>query len=296
MDAYKEMRTFVAVVDAGSFVRAANVLGLSTTAVSRLIGELEARLGVRLLQRTTRRLSLTQEGDVFQQRCRDLLADLEQAEGEITASATEAAGHLRVNAPVSFGLTHLAPLWALFMAQHPNVVLDVTLTDRVVDLVDEGYDLAIRIGRLRSSSLVSRQLTSTRLVLCASPDYLREHDTLAHPSDLAEHAVIAYTLLAMGDQWDFDGPDGPVSVRVTPRMRSNSGDTCCAAALGHAGIVLQPSFLVDSHLRSGALVEILTDYRSIELGVHAVYPHRKYLPPKVRVLVEFLAQAWRSEE
>ncbi len=296
MDSLKEMQAFVAVVDAGSFVGAADVLDVSKTAVSRLIGDLETRLGVRLLQRTTRKLSLTQEGEIFQQRCRDLLANLDEAEAEITVHAGEAAGQVRINAPVSFGLTHLAPLWPTFMAAHPKVTLDITLTDRLVDLVDEGYDLAVRIGRLRSSSLVSRQLMSTRLVLCASPEYLRLHGTLGQPSDLTGHTIIAYTLLSMGEQWDFDGPDGTVGVRVAPRMRSNSGDTCCAAALQHGGIVLQPTFLVDSALRAGTLVEVLPDYRSIELGVYAVYPNRKYLPPKVRVLVDFLVNALRSDE
>ena len=195
--------------------------------------------------------------------------------------------------PVTFGLLHLAPLWPAFMTLHPKVVLDVTLSDRLVDLVDEGYDLAVRIARLQASSLVSRQLTSTRLILCASPEYLRRHGTPEHPSELARHAVIAYSLLAMGDQWEFEGPAGPVTVKVAPRMRTNSGGTCCAAAVQHQGIVLQPSFLVATHLASGALVELLPQYRSIELGIYAVYPTRKHLTPKVRALIDFLVEAFR---
>jgi len=296
MDRFQEMRTFVAVVDAGSFVRAAEALDLSKTAVSRLVGELEARLGVRLLHRTTRRLSLTREGEVFHERCKELLGHLDEAEAEITAHAGEAVGQLRINVPVTFGLLHLAPLWPAFMALHPKVVLDVTLSDRLVDLVDEGYDLAVRIARLPSSSLVSRRLASTRLVLCASPDYLRLHGTPSHPSELSRHAVVSYTLMAMGEHWEFEGPDGPAGVKVLPVMRSNSGDTCCAAALRHRGIVLQPSFLVGAHLKSGALVEVLPQYRSTELGVYAVYPSRKHLTPKVRVLVDFLVEAFRTRE
>ena len=296
MDKFQEMQTFVAVVDAGSFVRAAEALDLSKTAVSRLVGELEARLGVRLLHRTTRRLSLTPEGEVFHERCKELLGHLDEAEAEITAHAGEAVGQLRINVPVTFGLLHLAPLWPAFMALHPKVVLDVTLSDRLVDLVDEGYDLAVRIARLPSSSLVSRQLTSTRLVLCASSDYLRCHGTPSHPSELSHHAVVSYTLMAMGEHWEFEGPDGPVGVKVLPVMRSNSGDTCCAAALQHRGIVLQPSFLVGMYLEAGALVEVLPQYRSIELGVYAVYPSRKHLTPKVRVLVDFLVEAFRTRE
>lgn len=295
MDRFEEMRTFAAVVDAGSFVRAAEVLQVSKTAVSRLIGDLESRLGVRLLHRTTRRLSLTVEGEAFHARCKELLAGVDEAEAEVTARVGEAIGELRVNVPVSFGLLHLAPLWPTFLQQQPKVALDVALSDRIVDLVDEGYDLAVRIARLPTSSLVSRKLAATRLVLCASPEYLRRHGTPAELSEIASHSVFSYTLLAMGEQWAFEGPEGPVSVKVTPRMRSNSGDTCCAAALQHQGLVLQPTFMVCEHLRSGALVEVLPQYRSIELGVYAVYASRKHLTPKVRVLIDFLVEAFRKD-
>jgi DNA-binding transcriptional LysR family regulator len=294
MDRFEEMRTFAAVVDAGSFVRAAEALQVSKTAVSRLTSDLEARLGVRLLHRTTRRLSLTVEGEVFHARCKELLASVDEAEAEVTSRADEALGLLRVNVPVSFGLMHLAPLWPAFLQQQPKVTLDVTLSDRIVDLVDEGYDLAVRIARLPASSLVSRKLATTRLVLCASPEYLRRHGMPAHPEQIAQHPVFSYTLLASGDTWSFEGPQGPVSIKVTPRMLSNSGDTCCAAALQHQGIVLQPSFMVGGHLRSGALVEVMPGYRSIELGVYAVYASRKHLTPKVRVLIDFLAKAFRA--
>lgn len=293
MDRFEEMRTFAAVVDAGSFVRAAEALQVSKTAVSRLIADLESRLAVRLLHRTTRRLSLTVEGEAFHARCKELLAGVDEAEAEVTAGAGEAVGQLRLNVPVSFGLMHLAPLWSAFLQQQPKVMLDVTLSDRIVDLVDEGYDLAVRIARLPTSSLVSRKLSTTRLVLCASPEYLRRHGTPADPPEIAAHTVFSYTLLATGEQWSFEGPQGPVSVKVAPRMRSNSGDTCCAAALQHQGLVLQPTFMVCEHLRSGALVEVLPQYCSIELGVYAVYASRKHLTPKVRVLIDFLVEAFR---
>ena len=294
MDKFQEMQAFVAVVDAGSFVRAANALDISKTAVSRLVGDLEVRLGTRLLHRTTRKLSLTPEGEVFHERCRQVLDEVAEAEAELTARSGEAVGRLRINVPVTFGLLHLAPLWPAFMAMHPKVELDITLADRLVDLVDEGYDLAVRIARLQPSSLVSRQLSSTRLVLCASPEYLRRHGTPVHPAELTRHAVIAYTLLSTGDCWEFEGPQGPVRVTIAPLMRTNSGDTCCAAALQHRGLVLQPTFLVGPHLASGALVEVLPEYRSIELGVFAVYPSRKHLTPKVRVLIDFLVEAFRA--
>jgi DNA-binding transcriptional LysR family regulator len=293
MDKFIEMQAFVAVADAGSFVRAAEALDVSKAAISRYVADLEARLGVRLLHRTTRKLSLTPEGEVFQARCRELLGGVDEAEGEITASSGEASGLLRINVPFTFGLLHLAPLWVEFMAQHPKVRLDVTLADRVIDIVEEGFDLAVRIARLPDSSLVSRPLTSTRMVLCASPGYLRKHGAPSHPSELAGHDVMAYSLFSMGDQWDFKGRESTATVKVTPRMRTNSGDTCRVAALRDQGIVLQPSFLVGPDLVAGTLVEVMPAWRSIELGVYAVYPSRKFVSPKVRLMIEFLVNAFR---
>jgi DNA-binding transcriptional LysR family regulator len=170
----------------------------------------------------------------------------------------------------------------------------VTLSDRIVDLVEEGFDMAVRIARLPNSSLISRELTRTRLVLCASPTYLREHGTPMHPSELAQHEIIAYSLLSMGEDWAFTGPDGKVvSVRISPRLRSNNGDTCRVAALRHHGVVLQPTFLVGPDLAAGRLVELMPEYRSIELGVYAVYPSRRHVAPKVRLLIDFLAEAFK---
>jgi len=290
MDRFLEMRTFTAVVDAGSFVGAADALALSKAAVSRHMNELEARLGVRLLHRTTRRLSLTPEGEVFVARCRDLLASLEEAEGEITSRSDSASGLLRINVPVTFGIRCLAPLWGGFCARHPQVNLDVTLADRVVDLVEEGYDMAVRIGTLSSSSLVSRQLTTTRLLVCASPNYLAEQGTPAHPAELPDHSVIAYSYWSDGDEWSFQGADGTLKVRTRASISTNNGDTCRAAALAGQGIVLQPDFVVGDDIRAGRLVELFPNYSAGNLGVHAVYPSRRYIAPKVRALITFLIE------
>lgn len=291
MDRFHEMRVFAAVVDAGSFVRAADELDMSKAAVSRILSELEARLGVRLLHRTTRRLSLTTEGEVFVDRCKELLSAVEEAEAEVTERSGQAVGVLKVSVPVSFGILRLAPLWGGFLTAHPQIQLEITLSDRAVDLVEEGFDLAVRIARLESSSLVSRRLSATRMVLCASPRYLESHGTPRHPGDLADHVVLAYSLLAAGDTWEFQGPDGPVAVKVRPRMHTNSGDTCRAAALDDKGVVLQPSFLVGDDLQAGRLMELLPDYRSHELGIYAVYPSRKHVLPKVRLMIDYLAHA-----
>lgn len=290
MNRFLEMQTFVAVVDAGSFVGGADGLGVSKAAVSRHVNELEKRLGVRLLHRTTRRLSLTPEGEVFLSRCRELLSNLEEAESEITSQGETARGLLRVNVPVTFGIRRLAPLWGVFRDLHPQVRLDITLADRVVDLVEEGFDLAIRIGTLTSSSLVSRQLAVTRLRVCASPEYLSVQGTPSHPDELSEHSVIAYSYWSAGDEWRLEGPDGLISVRTRPCISTNNGDTCRAAALAGQGIVLQPDFVVGDDLEAGRLVELLPEYSAGELGVHAVYPSRRHVPPKVRALISFLAE------
>jgi len=289
MDRFLEMQTFVAVVDAGSFVKASEALDISKAAASRHIGDLETRLGVRLLQRTTRRLSLTEEGQVFYARSKELLAGVDEAEAEITSRSAGASGLLRINAPVTFGNLHLAPLWGIFRDRYPRVTLEVTLSDRTVDLIEEGYDVAIRIATLPSSTLVGKRLASTRMVLCASPGYLERHGTPMQPADLAEHRIIAYAYWSTRDAWHFDGPSGPVSVKTQPCMSTNSGDTCRAMALADQGIILQPGFLVGDDLAKGRLVELMPAYRSIELGIYALYPTRKHVAPKVRALIDFLA-------
>jgi DNA-binding transcriptional LysR family regulator len=294
MDKFLEMRAFAAVVDGGSFVQAADALDMSKPTVSRYIADLEQRLGVRLLQRTTRKLSLTEEGRLFYGRCKTVLADVEVAEEEITAKSIAVKGLIRVNVPVSFGLLILAPLWPGFMTRFPDVELDITLADRTVDLVEEGYDLAVRIARLPNSSLVSRKLATTRLVLCASPAYLKKNGRPKHPSELSGHAVLSYSLLATGDQWRFDGSEGAVTVTVKPVMRTNSGDTCIAAARQHKGVVLQPSFMVNADLQSGALVELMPNYQALAFGIFAVYPTRQYVSPKVRALIDFLVKALKN--
>lgn len=294
MDKYLEMRTFTAVVDEGSFVAAADALEMSKPAVSRYVSELEARLGVRLLHRTTRKLSLTDEGAVFHARCKELLSGLDEAEAEITARSDQATGRLKINAPVSFGITYCAPLWGAFMAKHPAVRLDIDLSDRMVELVDEGYDLAIRIAQLPSSTLVFRQLATTRLMLCASPQYLKKRGKPKHPSELTEHDAIAYSNWTAGDQWHFTGPEGEVSVKTCSRFYANNGDTCLAVACAHGGISLQPSFIVSDAIASKQLVELLPAYQALTLGIYAVYPSRRHISPKVRAMVDFLVSQFKQ--
>jgi DNA-binding transcriptional LysR family regulator len=294
MDRFLALRSFTEVVDAGSFVAAADRLGLSKAAVSRHLAELETALGVRLLHRTTRKLSLTPEGEVFHARARQLLADLEEAEAEITSRSRAAVGLVRVSAPVSLGIRQLAEVWGAFRRKHPQVTLEVGLSDRIADLADEGLDIAIRVSRLPDSTLVARQLASTRMVLCASPQYLRRAGRPKHPRDLAGHDVVAYSYWSERDEWEFDGPQGKVAVRTQPWLRASNGDVCLAAALQHQGFILQPTFIVGEDLRAGRLVEVLPEFRSTTLGIHAVVQTRKHMAPKVRLLIEFLA-GWFHE-
>ena len=292
MDQFRQIEAFVAVVQNGSFVAAAEKLGTSKAVVSRLVLELEAGLDTRLLNRTTRRQSLTEAGTDYFERSRKILDDLSEANLAASAGTARPVGRLRINAPVSFGNLHLAPLWGGFLQLYPDVSLDITLSDRVVDLVEDGCDLAIRIARLPDSSLISRQLASTRIVLCASPAWLQRHPPMTRIEDIAAHPVIAYSYWSGGDVWSFDGPDGKVEVITQARLRSNSGDTCLAAGLAGQGLILQPDFIVGPDLKAGRLVEVLPQYKAPVLAIHAVYPSRQHLSVKVRRMVDWLATAF----
>ena len=294
MDKVQEMGSFVAVVEAGSFIGAADATGFTKAAISRHVADLERRLAVRLMHRTTRRLSLTDEGRVFYARAKEVLAAIAEAESEITVRSSEATGLLRITAPLTFGVLHLAPLWPRFIEANPKVSLDITLSDRVVDLVEEGYDFAVRISTLPSSTLVSRQLGKTRMILCASPAYIAKHGAPATPSELAQHLVLAYSYWP--DDWQFrrDGVIHKVTVRSI--LRSNNGDTCRVAALAGQGITLQPDFIVGRDVCVGDLIELLPEYDVADIGIHAVYASRKHLSVKVRRLIDFLADALKDAD
>ncbi|TFH87745.1 LysR family transcriptional regulator [Billgrantia azerbaijanica] len=279
---------FVRVAERGSYTRAAEALGLSRTRVSRQVMALEAHLGVRLLQRTTRRLHLTEAGERYLIRAQEILQALEEAEAEVGTAVAEMRGRLRVNGPMSFGTRHLAPEIARFMAAHPALEVRLDLNDRRVDLLEEGYDLAIRIGSLPDSSLVARRLTRCRLLLCASPDYLARHGEPRTLAELGAHRCLRYRTGGSGDDWQLGGQ----RLRVQGPLESNNGDVIVQAAEAGLGIAHQPSFLVTESLRAGRLVPILTDAAPVTLPVHGLYPARRHLPAKVAGLLDFLATAW----
>jgi DNA-binding transcriptional LysR family regulator len=302
MDKFQEMQAFVAIVDKGSFVRAADTLNISKAAISRQVADLEQRLGIRLLNRTTRKLSLTDEGQLFYMRCTDLLNGLEEAESELSLRRGEPSGHLRVSAPVTFGISHLAPLWGKFLQQHPKISMEVSLSDRTVDLVEDGFDLAVRISRVPHPTFIARKLASTKMMLCASPAYLKRHGTPKQPHDIADHNVISYTYWSSKDEWEFTHANGRVEVvKTRPRLHANSGDTCVAAALQDQGIVMQPDFLVYDALCKGKLKQLMKDYQTVELGIYAIYTSRRQLSLKLRSLIDFLVDsfqqpAWASHQ
>ncbi|XKE45316.1 LysR family transcriptional regulator [Halomonas organivorans] len=287
MNLLDAMTAFVRVAELGSYTRAAEALNLSRTRVSRLVMELEAHLQVRLLQRTTRRLHLTEAGERYLVRAQGILQALQDAEAEAGAGLCEVRGRLRLNGPMSFGIRHLSPLVARFMAEHPDLEVRLDLNDRRVDLLEEGYDLAIRIGALPDSSLVARRLTRCRMVLCASPDYLATHGEPRSVEELADHRCLRY-LTSRGGDWRVDGR----RLTVSGPLDTNNGDVLTPAAEAGLGIAQQPSFLVADSLRAGRLVPLLTETPPEVLTVYGVYPARRYLPAKVTAFLDFLAEAW----
>lgn len=293
MDRLRAYEVFATVVARGGFARAAEALNTSPANVTRYVSELEAYLGTRLLNRTSRRVSLTEGGQALYERSKSILDEVAEAEALVSASALRPRGRLRVNAPLSFGILHLAPLWPRFMDRYPAVELDVALFDRVVDIVDEGYDLAIRISRTGSTTHIARRLAVSRNVVCASPGFLARHGTPKVPEDLRELPCVGYTYAATGDEWHLVDAVGTTHVtKVNYVMLTNNGDTCRAAALAGRGVIWQPTFLIGEDLRQGRLVPLLPGFRMPDIDVQAVFASRRHLSAKVRAMIDFLAEAF----
>lgn len=295
MDRLRAFEFFVTVVAKQGFARAAEALDTSPANVTRYVAELEAHLGTRLLNRHSRKLSLTESGEALYARARAILDEVAEAEALAASGTLQAKGRLRINAPLSFGILQLAPLWPKFMQAHPEVELEVALIDRVVDIVDEGYDLAIRISRGGSTAHIARKLAASRNIVCASPAYLARRGMPLKPADLLGHDCIGYTHAATADDWHFLDEQGmALSVKVPCIMHTNNGDTARAAALAGAGVIWQPSFLIGEDLRAGRLVPLLPAYRMADIDVLAVYPSRRHLSAKVRVMIDFLAEQFKG--
>lgn len=287
MSQLEDMQIFVTTVDAQSFTAAAERLGLSKQFISRRIMALEERLGARLLMRTTRRLSVTDTGRAYYERALKIIDEVNDAEQLVSSENSTPRGTLRVSAPMSFGTLHLGPAIVRFMALCPDVRIELDLSDRFVDIVGEGYDMAVRIGQLADSSLVARQIAPTQVLACASPDYLKRRGTPATPDDLKNHDCLPYGH-GRNVEWVFSDKGKPLHVPVKGRLRANNGELGCTAAVAGLGIVLLPNFIVGAALRSKQLVTILDAYAPPPLAIYAVYPQHRQASLAVKAFVDFL--------
>lgn len=289
------MTVFARVVEERSFSGAARKQGMSKSAVSKHITKLEDNLGIRLLNRTTRRLSLTDAGATFYRHCARVVEEVETAEHALTDLRGTPRGTLRISAPLTFGQMYLPQLVTEFMEMFPGLHVDIHLADHKVDLVAEGIDMAIRITRLKDSSLIARKLADFKGHVVAAPSYLEKYGEPKTPQDLADHRTLAYTNLPSPNIWDFTGPEGPVSVRVNPVLSCNNGEFTSIAAIRGLGIAREPEFIVAEALQAGRLVRILDGYDPLNSGgIYAVYPERRHLPSKVRVFIDFLVEKFRG--
>lgn len=283
------MEIFVEVARANGFSAAAKRIGLSRAQVSKSVMQLEQHLGTRLFNRTTRRISLTEIGRIYLARCIDILGDIAETEAIAAEQTGEARGRLTLSAPTSFGILHLREAIPAYLGQHPQVQISLNLADRFIDVVDEGFDLVIRIGELADSSLIARRLAPCRRLLCASPDYLQAHGEPRVPQDLAIHHCLVYSNELKPDSWRLQGPAGVETVRVNGPVCADNGDILRTAAVAGLGVTLLPTFIVGTDLKAGRLRQVLADYCPPQISIHAVFPSRRHLSAKVRSFVDFMA-------
>jgi len=286
---------FVGVINAGSFTAAARALGHSTSYVSKEMTRLEKRLGSRLLNRTTRTISLTDAGRAYYERCSQIVIDAENAERSINQLQDQPRGLLRINAPASFGSKYLLSVIPQFMHRYPEVIVEVEFNDRIIDVVAEGYDVVIRVGKIEATNLVARKFTSSKAVVVASPEYLKRKGIPKTAEDLTKHDCIAYSLLSTPTQWVFYKGGVRSSVTINPRAMCNSAEIEVAMVAEGIGITRLPLFACEKEVARGDLQIILDDYDQMELGVYAVYPHRQYLTAKVRAFVDFIVEVFISD-
>jgi DNA-binding transcriptional LysR family regulator len=288
MDVLNAMKTYAAVVSTGSFTAAAERLGVSKALTSKYVGQLEDHLGVRLLNRTTRQLNMTEAGQAYYQRCRQLLDEIDELEAAVRDQQEAPKGRLMVAAPTTFGEIYLTPAVADYLQEYPGVTIELVLADRYVDIVDEGFDLAVRIGNLADSSLIARRLAPTRILACAAPQYLAKAGMPSHPSELLSHSCILDTNFEVVENWPFQENGQPFMIRVDGRIRVNNAVAVREMLLAGQGIALCPDYVVAKALSEGRLQAILQGFEALDYGIHAVYPHHRHLAAKVRTFVDFL--------
>ena len=296
MSRFEELESFVAVVDYDGFGSAADRLGVAKSMVSRRVSDLEHRLGVQLLQRTTRRQSLTEAGRDFYQRATQLLDDLQEAEQYVADSQCRLSGRIRLALPLGFGVSLLARPIADFISAHPDISIDIDLNDRQVDLIEENIDLAIRVADLDDSTLIARRLASVHFVVCASPDYLQRHGEPRHPKELSAHEVLVYSNVPPGLQWSYEAGGKHVKPRVNYRLSANNGEFLTAIACQGKAIVNGPLALLEGHIRRGELKPILRDYQRPAVGMYAVFPPGRLVSRRVRALSDTLFEHFRDRD
>jgi DNA-binding transcriptional LysR family regulator len=294
MDKLSAMNVFAKVVTHGGLAEAGRQLGLTRSAVSKAVMELERTLDTRLLDRTTRRVRPTEAGLAYYERCTEILSAVAETEAEVSRLHAEPRGLLKINAPVSFGVAYLAPAVADFMALYPNLDVQLTVNDRFIDPIEEGFDVTIRIAELTDSSLIARKLAFARRLLVASPDYLARNGRPREPADLARHRCLVYGHGANAQKWRLRANGKEIAVSVAPRMTSNIGETLRAAALAGQGVAKLPSFIVCADIAAGRLAVLMSEYPPKELGVYALYAPNRYLPAKTRLLIDHLAERFRG--
>ena len=290
MDKLEAMNAFVRVVALGSYAEAGRALGLTRSAVSKAVMELEQLLGARLLDRTTRRVSATEAGLAYYESCVDIIARVEETEMQVSRLHDEPKGVLKINAPVSFGMLHLGPMIAEFMGLYPDLKIELTLNDRFIDPIEEGVDVTVRIGVLADSSLIARRLAPARRVLAAAPDYLKQHGAPKSPEDLARHRCLIYGHTTTLQRWQLLSDGQPINVAINSVLCCNNGDVLRAAAVGGQGITKLPTFIVGPDIKAGRLKVVLEAFPPTELGIFALYAPNRYLAAKTRLLIDFLAE------
>ncbi len=288
------MLVFARVVEENSFSGAARRLGQSKSTVSKQVAQLEDAVGARLLQRTTRRLALTDAGAAFYERCARIAAEVEDAEATVSQLQTQPRGRLRVSGPLSFGVRYLGPMIAEFVGKYKELNIDLDLSDRRVDLLEEGFDVAVRIGRLGDSSLIARKLCPIRLHVVVAQAYLDVHGRPSHPSELSQHNCLQYTYSSVGQTWTFALPEGPLAVHTHGDLRSNNGDVVLAAVKAGLGIAVTPDFMCGPSIRSGELLTLFDEFSEPGSYLSAVYPHGRHLSTKVRLFVDALVAAFAA--
>lgn len=294
MNKFEELEAFVSVVDHLSFSAASERSGVAKSVLSRRVSDMEKRLGVQLMQRTTRKLSLTDTGEHFYQRALSLLADLNDAEQMVSDSQCSLSGKIKLTAPLALGIGQLSLPLAQFMSEHTEIELSIDLNDREADLVEEGFDLAIRVGHLQDSNLIARKLAEVHFAVCASPGYLEAHGEPEHPSDLAGRQVLIYSNTLPSRQWSFQVNRERVTPRVKFRISANNGELLAKMASQNLGLTSGPLFFLQNYIDRGELVPVLTDYVIPSVGMYAVYPPGRLVSRRVKMLSDFLFEYFRD--